>query len=254
MSTFAILAILAATLVTAAISGVFGMAGGLILMGVLLALTPVATAMVLHGAIQIVSNFSRAALHVRHVSWPLVGRYAAGSALAGLALLLLSWRPSETVVLILLGLTPLAVWAPKRALDLDVSRPLQAEVCGFLVQSLNTLAGVAGPLLDVFFARTDLPRHRVVATKAATQVLAHAVKIGFWAGPFLAYFRGEGPGEAAPPAWLFLAVVPLSLTGTWLGSKALERMTNDRFRMWTRWIVTAMGAVYLAQGLSRLAG
>ena len=53
--------ILVATLVTAAISGVFGMAGGLILMGVLASYVPVATAMVLHGFIQLISNFSRAA-------------------------------------------------------------------------------------------------------------------------------------------------------------------------------------------------
>ena len=62
MSSAVIAVILAATLITAAISGVFGMAGGLLLMGVLTAFTPVATAMVMHGFIQIISNFSRAAL------------------------------------------------------------------------------------------------------------------------------------------------------------------------------------------------
>ena len=70
--------ILIATLLTAAISGVFGMAGGLILMGVLASFTPVATAMVLHGFIQIISNGSRATLHRRHLAWPLIGRYAIG--------------------------------------------------------------------------------------------------------------------------------------------------------------------------------
>ena len=54
--------ILVAALVTATISGVFGMAGGLILMGVLTTYLPVASAMVLHGFIQIISNASRAFL------------------------------------------------------------------------------------------------------------------------------------------------------------------------------------------------
>ena len=70
--------ILVATIVTATISGIFGMAGGLILMGVLAAFTPVATAMVLHGFIQIISNFSRAALLWKHISWAITGRYALG--------------------------------------------------------------------------------------------------------------------------------------------------------------------------------
>ena len=87
--------ILAATLVTAAISGIFGMAGGLILMGVLASFTPVATAMVLHGFIQIISNGSRAILHRRHLAWPLIGRYAIGviGALLVIAMASTIWRP-----------------------------------------------------------------------------------------------------------------------------------------------------------------
>ena len=54
------------------------MAGGLLLMGVLVAFVPVATAMVMHGFIQIISNFSRAAFLWKHISWSLVGRYALG--------------------------------------------------------------------------------------------------------------------------------------------------------------------------------
>ncbi len=49
-------------LVSALISGVFGMAGGLTLMGVLAGMLPVATAMLLHGAVQMVSNGYRAFL------------------------------------------------------------------------------------------------------------------------------------------------------------------------------------------------
>ncbi len=256
MSGLVIAAILTATLVTACISGIFGMAGGVVLMGVLLAMMPVAMAMVMHGLIQIVGNFSRAVLHVRHISWRLVGRYSIGVVFSVLLLALLAWRPSEPLVLIMLGLTPVLVWTPPRLLALDAERHGQAEICGFLVQSLNTLAGVAGPLLDLFFVRTQLPRHRVVATKAATQVLAHAVKIGFWGGPLWRSLTGgeAAPGLTVPPLWLFAAVVPLSITGTWLGSRVLEQMTDTGFRAWTRWIVTAMGAIYLVQGIAQLAG
>lgn len=239
--------ILVATLVTAAISGVFGMAGGLILMGVLASYTPVATAMVLHGFIQLISNGSRAILWRKHLAWNLIGRYALGIAGAMLLIALIAWRPTQPLVFLMLGITAMLVWIPKKLVDIGVTRPWQAELCGFLVQTLNTLAGVAGPLLDLFFVKTDLTRQAVVATKAATQVMAHTVKIGFWGIPLLnAMTVANAEAEASfPPLWAFGLIIPLSLLGTWLGGLVLARMTDANFRAWTKWIVTATGAVYL---------
>jgi uncharacterized protein len=249
MSTSVIAVLLAATLITAAISGIFGMAGGLLLMGVLAAFTPVATAMVLHGFIQIISNFSRAAFLWRHISWSLVGRYALGIGAALLVIASIAWRPTQPAVFLMLGMTAMLVWIPKKAVEINVERPWQAEVCGFLVQTLNTIAGVAGPLLDLFFVKTLLPRQTVVATKAATQVMAHAVKIAFWGWPLIGILASPEAQDAHfPPLWVFAAVVPLSLAGTWLGGRVLDRMTDVSFREWTKWIVTVTGAVYLARG------
>jgi uncharacterized membrane protein YfcA len=155
------------------------------------------------------------------------------------------------MVFLMLGATAMLVWIPKTWVDIDVERRGQAELCGFLVQTLNTIAGVAGPLLDLFFVKTLLPRQTVVATKAATQVMAHAVKIGFWGIPLISVLTDDAAQAEAgfPPWWMFAAVVPLSLLGTWLGGKVLERMTDANFRVWTKWIVTATGVVYLAQGV-----
>lgn len=250
MTSAVIAIILAATLVTATISGIFGMAGGLLLMGVLAAFTPVATAMVLHGFIQIISNFSRAAFLWKHISWPVIGRYLLGVGAAVALIALIPWRPSQPAVFLLLGLTAMLVWVPKRLVEIDVERRGQAELCGFLVQMLNTLAGVAGPLLDLFFVKTLLSRQTVVATKAATQVMAHAVKIAFWGLPLISMLASTEAqaGASFPPSWVLLAVVPLSLGGTWVGGRVLERMTDISFRQWTKWIVTAIGVAYLARG------
>ena len=76
MSSVSALVILVTVLVTAFISGIFGMAGGLILMGVLAAMLPVATAMVVHGAVQMVSNGYRAFLWRQYIHWRVFRRYA----------------------------------------------------------------------------------------------------------------------------------------------------------------------------------
>ncbi len=252
MSTAITAVILVATLVTATISGIFGMAGGLLLMGVLAAFVPIATAMVLHGFIQIISNFSRALLLRKHISWPIIGRYAIGITGAIVLISLIAWRPSQQMVFLMLGFTAMIVWVPKSIADIDVERPWQAEICGFLVQTLNTLSGVAGPLLDLFFVKTQLSRQTVVATKAATQVAAHAVKIAFWGIPLIGILSQPetAAGAGFPPLWAFAVIIPLSLFGTWLGGLVLERMTDASFRKWTKWIITVMGVVYLAQGFA----
>jgi uncharacterized membrane protein YfcA len=67
---------------TAFLSGLFGMAGGMILIGVLLALMPVPTAMVLHAITQMASNGWRAFLWRAHIRWRPVAVYLIGCALA----------------------------------------------------------------------------------------------------------------------------------------------------------------------------
>jgi uncharacterized membrane protein YfcA len=108
---------------------------------------------------------------------------------------------------------------------------------------VNLTAGVAGPLLDIFFVRTALTRHVIVATKAATQVFAHLAKVVVYGGLMLRSQDGAG----MPPLWLFAVAIPLSMLGTVVGGRILDRMTDINFKRYTRLIVTAVGILYLIQ-------
>ncbi len=238
--------VLLAAFVTATVSGVLGMAGGLLLMGALLLVLPAATAFVAHGLLQLVSNGWRAVLHRRHVSWRILGWYAVGSLTAAAQLTAVRYVPSTPLTYLFLGLVPLLVWLPKGVLRLDASRPAHAVAAGLAVTSVNLVAGVAGPLLDVFFVRTSLGRHAVVATKAATQVLSHTAKVVLYGGPLL-----SGRGADLPVLVLVLAV-PLSMLGTVVGGRLLDRLSDASFRSATRWVVSAVGVTYLVQA-ARLA-
>ena len=135
-------------------------------------------------------------------------------------------------------MVPALVWLPKGWLHPDAQRPGHAVAAGLLVTVLNLLPGVSGPLLDVFFVRTALGRHQVVSTKAATQVLSHAGKVVVY-GQLVA-------GGAVPYAVVAVAV-PLSMLGTAVGGRLLDRMSEASFTAWTRWVVTAIGGLYLIQ-------
>jgi len=228
--------------ITATLSGVFGMAGGLVLMGALAFVLPVQAAFVTHGILQLVANGWRSILHRKYVRWDIVGWYALASLIAGLAVAFLSFTPSKPLLFLLLGLVPGLTWLPQKWINLDAAKPAQAFLSGLSVTGLNLTAGVAGPLLDIFFVRTELTRHAIVATKAATQVFAHLAKILVYGAPLFA-----GASVGMPPVWVFVLAIPLSMAGTAVGGLILNRMSDVNFKRWTRWIVTGVGVTYLVQ-------
>ena len=241
MSSLAFSLILITTLLTSFLSGIFGMAGGLILMAVLISLVSVAMAMIIHGGIQMFANGYRAYLLRGYIQWRVVGYYSVGAVFGVLALIFVSWTPDKQALYLLLGLTPLLIWLPKERLHLNIRKPTHAVFAGFGVQGLNTLAGVAGPLLDLFFIRAQMTRHQIVATKSITQALSHLIKIGFWSVPLI-YAAGW---QAMPPIWLFVLAIPLSMLGTRLGKQVLERMSETAFQKGMKGLVTAIGGVLL---------
>jgi len=235
-----------ATLVTSFISGILGMAGGMILMGVLIALLPVPAAMMLHGITQFAANGWRAAMLRTSIDWRVFRGYALGS-LAALAVFAgVQVVASKPVALLMLGCMPFVGLALPEKLHLNVERRGHSSACGAICTSLSLVAGVSGPVLDVFFIRSAMGRHAVVATKALTQSLTHLMKIAYFGGVVVAT-GGEVPPLAAA------LMVALAFTGTTLSRRVLERIDDARFRQWTRWTVTGIGCVYLASGALLLA-
>ena len=236
--------IVAMSFVTAAISGVFGMAGGLMLKGALALVLPVSATFVVHGLLQLVANGWRAILHRRFVSWKIVAIYALGAFTAAALIGLVVYEPTRATLYLLMGLVPGLIWLPQGWVKVDASRPGQAYICGLSVTGMNLTAGVAGPLLDVFFVRTALTRHQIVATKAATQVFSHLMKIIVYGAPLFA-----SGGKGVPPLWVFAFAIPLSMLGTAAGGVVLNRLSDVDFKHYLRLILTVIGAVYLVQAV-----
>lgn len=244
MSPATVAMVLAAVVVTAAISGLFGMAGGSLLMGALMLTVPVASAMVLHGAAQLVSNGARAAIHARHIRWPVVAVFAAGSVLAMALMSFVSFTPSKALVFLAMGLLPILVWIPERWSPFDAAKPAHAFVAGMSTTALALTSGVSGPLTELFLVRSAMPARQVIATKASLQVFGHVAKILFYGAALL-----EGAGEGAAPPWLLGAVALAALAGAAIGGRLLDHVSEHNFRRWRRWIFTAVGATFLAQAV-----
>ena len=237
-------ALLVAVFLTSTLSGVFGMAGGLVLLAILLMILPVGTAIAVQGAIQIIANGSRAFLSRTFIDWKILGFICLGLLTAGIVLFILRYTPDLATVCIAVGLMPILVWIPKDWLALDASKPHHAFFCGLLGGGLNLAVGVSGPTVDTFFIRTMMDRRTIIATKAATQVVSHASKVVFYWG---------AAGILTPFEWFAIALAaPFAVAGTSAGHWILQRLTDANFRRWTRWVVTAIGIFYLARGISLL--
>lgn len=233
-------------LATSILSGVVGMAGGMILMGILLMLMPVTAAMVLHGVTQVASNGWRAWLWRGYIDWRIIAGYAIGSFVVFLLMKLVAAVPQKAVVYIAMGIMPFLILALPMRWVPDIRRKGAPVLCGALVMFVQLIAGVAGNVLDVFFQRTEMDRRAVVATKAASQVLAHVQRIGFF-GAF------AGAGDIFP-WWVYAGSVAIAMLGATLAAQVLKRISEKAFRDWSRTIILSVSAVYLAKGLWLLVG
>jgi uncharacterized membrane protein YfcA len=232
---------LGATMVaTAFLSGIFGMAGGLILMGILLALLPLPEAMALHAVTQMASNGWRGLLWLRYVRWRAAAAFLVGCAIAFAVWTLWRYVPSKPVAFLLLGASPFVVRLVPTGLKPDPERLLHGALYGSACMTLMMLAGVSGPLIDSYFLGGSLDRRQIVATKAVCQICSHGAKFVYFGG-LVDQATGLDPLMAA-------LAVAASIVGTSLAKPILERLSDTQYRRWATHIITTIAVIYLAQG------
>lgn len=225
---------------TSFLSGIFGMAGGLVLVGVLLAVMPLPTAMALHAITQMASNGWRTTLWWRHVRWSIVTMYMAGCGMALGVWSIWLYVPSKGVALLLLGVLPFAAhtiptdWRPKP------ERWPHSTGYGVLCMTLMLLTGVAGPILDQFFLSGGLDRRQIIATKGMCQFFGHALK-------FL-YFGALIDQTASVDPTLAGLAIAAAMIGTMLSKTVLERMSEQQYRRWGGRLIAGISAYYVAHG------
>src|SRR5512132_1198826 len=97
-----VLALIGATILFSSfLSGVFGMAGGMVLLGVLLVYFDVATGMLLFSIIQLTANGWRSLHWRQYVLWPIFVWYVAGALLAFAVMRYVAYVPDKAMVYIL---------------------------------------------------------------------------------------------------------------------------------------------------------
>ena len=209
---------------SAALSAVVGLAGGTVLLAVMLLFFEPAVAIPLHGVIQLVSNGARTVVQGRHVAWSVVGWYslfllplalagarvalampaALGTTLIGVFVLVATLRPGW------LRIRPAGAGGEAR----------RFAVLGGVAGFLGSLVGAVGPLVAPFFPHLGLSRRGVVGTAAACQGAGHLAKIAAFGWVGFSYREHLG---------LLAAMSMLVIAGTTAGSRLLDRVDEVLF-------------------------
>lgn len=231
-----LLILILAALITAAISAVIGMAGGIALLGVMSALLVPAQVVPLHGIVQLTSNFTRTIVFLRHVIWRIFLTYAAPVTLGVWAATQiwsgdkLGWFKPVIGIFILSFLLWRRFSPTLRNVPLWVYAPL-----GAVVGVLSIFVGATGPFIAPFFLRDDMAKEQIIATKAVCQSWNHVLKIpAFVALGFDYLIHWE----------LLLPLAVAVMVGTVLGKKLLGKISREVFAMIYQSIL-ALIAVYL---------
>lgn len=234
-----------ATLATSIISGVLSMAGGMILMGVFGFFLSVPAAMVLHGIAQTFSNGSRVWLYRRYIKWRVLGYYAIGAfAVLGL-FATLTFVPSIGLVFLLIGCFPFLALVLPRSINLDMERGPVSFFSGVIVTTAQMLAGASGPVLDIFYVKSAMSKEAILGTKAVTQTLGHILKLIYYA--IIMTIASD-----LIPVWVIPAVVAAAICGNYCASLLVTRMSDSQFKKIGRYVIIAVGIIYIGKGIAEL--
>lgn len=226
MDATVLLVLTAASFATSILSAIVGMAGGIVLLSVMLLFMEPLEAIPLHGVIQLVSNGSRTWIQRSHVEPGIVWRYALLLLPMGFVGLWVAQSLSPSLLRALIGAFVLvATWAPgllTLGTHPERSDPHRRFVAlGGVVGVFNVTIGATGPLIAPFFLNLGLSRQAIIGTKAACQALGHLAKLPIFGFAGFAY-----ASFAAPLLLLSLAVI----AGTWVGSRILGHVSELWFR------------------------
>lgn len=230
-------------LFTSALSGVAGLGGGTILIGVFyaLGLAPV-DAIPLFAAVQLVSNLTRTAAYVRHVEWRAAGWFLLAAIPATALLAPFAARVDVHLVqLILAGLIAISLLPAQRAKPLP---PRMAFVAaGAANGALGMFVGATGLFVGRLFLRPEWPKQKVVATLALTQVFGHGLRV-------IAY--GVVGFHALARPLVLLPVCASVILGTLLGRQLNGRLSETAFRKLFQGILIVLTLKLAYDGLTGL--
>ena len=211
--------------------GVFtGTAGGVILLAIMATVMPPAALIPVHTVIQLGSGVTRTMIMWRHVMAWTLAPFIAGAALGAAAgAKVFVALPGATLQIILAVFILIVTWLPK--LGRIGARGGRFLTLGFAATFVGVFVSATGTLVAPFVASAAPDRRNHAATLGALMTFVHIAKllafgaIGFSIGTY---------------AWLMAAMILTGAAGNWIGEVALNKISEQKFRLILQVILSAL--------------
>ncbi|NML64427.1 sulfite exporter TauE/SafE family protein [Hymenobacter sp. RP-2-7] len=235
-----------AALVAFGISTVSGGGAGLLLLPVLARVLPASSVPAALTVGTATGTVSKLALFWRSINWPVTRRFVPGAVPGVLlgAYLLKYLNPLYLEVFIGLFLLSNLPAALKRSHPTsEAAAPeragwLKLSTIGFLAGFLSGLTGAVGLLFKKFYFRYGLSRDEVIATRAANEMLLHAIKLVLYL--YLGLLTGS--------AWQAGAVVAVAAVLATTGAKRLVKYLSETLFQRIGYAAMVLSGVFMLAG------
>ncbi|ALM54206.1 sulfite exporter TauE/SafE family protein [Halomonas huangheensis] len=238
------LLLIALSSLTSMISASMGIGGGTLLIMTMAQVMPATALIPVHGLVQMGSNGGRMLMTLRHIERNALLAFIPGAVVGAIvASWLLIRLPEGVLELTIAAFVLLTTWGlklPKRALG-----TAGTLIAGGVTTFLSSLVGASGPMVAAFIKQRSTQRQTTVATFAACMTFQHLTKA------FVFGFAGFVFHDWLP----LIGVMILSgVLGTWLGLRLLTRLSDHRFDVFFRLVLTVLALRLVWLGVERLMG
>ena len=223
-------ALTAASLATAFVGVFTGAAGGVVLLGLMAIALPPAVLLPLHTVVMLGSGITRTMIMWRDVMRGTVLPFLAGAVIGAVVGANVFVALSQSMLLLILGVFMLIVtWLPRLG-RIGPERGRFA-VLGFGATFLGVFVSATGTRLAPFLASATPDRYKMVATMGALMTITHIAKLAAFG------FIGFAIGSYVP---LLAAMIASGAVGNWIGEVALQKTSEQRFRLTLQIILTLL--------------
>ncbi|MGI9228353.1 MAG: sulfite exporter TauE/SafE family protein [Gammaproteobacteria bacterium] len=222
--------VIASAFIASVISSTFAIGGGFIMIAVLSSILPMQAVVPVHSPMMLGLSLGRSWVFRRDIQWDIVIPFILGCLIGVFGGSFVYFDLPAFVIALVVGLfILLAIWLPPIRWRTDIPRPF--FWIGIVHSFCSTLFSFGG-LFQPIMIRQVMSRFKVIATLAAGLLCMNMLKItaytwqGFDYRPWLAVITLS-----------ILAAIP----GTLFGKKLLQYISEQRFRLCFRIVMTGFG-------------
>ena len=235
------LIIIAGSFVASIFNAAFSAGGALIILAITSTVLPVQAIVPIHSTLLIGSTLTRAMFFWEYIDWKIVIPFLIGALLgAFIGARIYIELPESVVALAIGGVMLIAIWLPSVSWRPRLRHPW--AIVGFIHSLLSTLFAY-GAVMHAVILHTGLNRRQIVGTMGGCLSGMSLFKIVGYASFGFDY---------SPYYHVIAAVVIVSLIGTAIGKMIVDKLSEQKFRMIFRVLVTVTALRLLYVGVSAI--